>query len=112
MVFNTRAIKDKETQYQITRLTGSRGSLKHDDRVDVLAAAASYWEDTLGLNVDHAIAKNRHREQEEVVSEWLSNNRIYGLLGDKVSGALNFQTSSPPPPKPNKWAKNSRQRKW
>mgnify|MGYP003137431177 CR=1 FL=1 len=112
LVFNTHAIKDKETQYQITRLTGSRGSLKHDDRVDVLAAAASYWEDTLGLNVDHAIARNRHKEQEEKIQEWLSNKRVYGLLGDKVSGALRVHSDYVSKPKPNKWANNNKQRKW
>ena len=111
LIFDTRAIKDKETQYQITRLTGSRGSLKHDDRVDVLAAATSYWEDTLGLNVDHAIARNRNKEQENVIKEWLSNKRIYGLLGDKASGALRLHPNSPPKRSPNRWANNNK-RKW
>jgi len=103
LVFDTKAIKDKETQYQITRLTPSRGSLSHDDRVDVLSAAVSYWEDTLGLNVDHAIAKNRAKEQDEVVKEWLSNKRIFGVLSDKVTGAMRLHPSNPQE-QPNKWS--------
>ncbi len=88
LCFNTRAIKDKETQYQITRLHAARGSLAHDDRVDVLAAAVKYWEDAIGLNVDDAVEKNRAKEKQAIVDEWLSNDRVHGLLGNKVSGAL------------------------
>jgi len=88
LCFDTRAVKDKETQLQLTRIHGSRGSLKRDDRVDILAAAISYWEDTIGLNVDHAVEKNRAKERDEIVDQWLSDDRIYGLLSKKVSGAL------------------------
>jgi len=103
LCFDTKAIKDKETQYQITRLHSGRGSLAKDDRVDVLAATVSYWEDSLGLNVDKAIQKNRALEQNEIIKGWLSDKqRGYGLLSSKVSGALRLQNNTPPSPS-NKW---------
>jgi hypothetical protein len=41
--------------WQMTRLTKDRGSLKHDDRVDVLAMAVSYWVESMGRDVDSAL---------------------------------------------------------
>ena len=109
LVFNTSAIKDKETQYQITRVHAGRGALKRDDRVDVLAAAISYWEDAIGLDVDKSIQRNRQKEQQEVVKEWLSNDRIYGLLSDRTSGAIRENKSPMLVNKQkNKWAMKRR----
>ena len=104
LVFNSKAIKDKETQHQITRLTAQRGSLRQDDRVDVLSAAVNYWEDTLGLNVDQAVARNRARDHQEQIDEWLSDHRVYGLLGNKASGALRLQSSKDFEKPQNKWS--------
>jgi hypothetical protein len=44
LVFDSKAARDETNQRQITRLTDRKGSLTHDDRVDVLSAACSYWE--------------------------------------------------------------------
>lgn len=88
LVFNTKAIKDQETQKQITRLTDRRGALKHDDRVDCLASAVSHWVDTVGMNPDTIIAKNKEKEHQDQVKEWLGNKRVLSLLGDSVSGAI------------------------
>lgn len=90
LVFNTKAIKDQETQKQITRLTERRGALKHDDRVDCIAAAVSYWSDSIGMNPDTIIEKNKQKEHQDTVKEWLSNKRVMGLLGERVSGAVLF----------------------
>jgi hypothetical protein len=109
LCFNTKAIKDKETQYQISRIHSGRGSLTHDDRIDVLSATVSYWEDTLGLDVDKAIIRNRNKEQQENIKSWLSNKRMYGLLGDKVSGALRLHEELQP--KQNPWNIKSK-RSW
>ncbi len=88
LVFNTKAIKDQETQKQITRLTERRGALKHDDRVDVISACVSYWVDNIGMNPDTIIEKNKQKEHEDNVKEWISNKRVMGLLGDRISGAI------------------------
>lgn len=102
LVLDTSVAKDKENQYQITRIHGGRGALRHDDRIDVLSAAVKYWEDALGLDVDQTIQKNQRQEKQEVIKNWLSDNRFYGLLGDKASGALRLQKQ--PPRKNNKWS--------
>tara|TARA_A100001035_G_scaffold187060_1_gene149175 strand:- start:3084 stop:4754 length:1671 start_codon:yes stop_codon:yes gene_type:complete len=102
LVLDTNVAKDKENQYQITRIHGGRGALRHDDRIDVLSAAVKYWEDALGLDVDQTIQRNQRQEKEEVIKNWLSDNRFYGLLGDKASGALRLQKQ--PPRKNNKWS--------
>ena len=49
LIFNTKAIKNQENQKQITRITERRGSLKHDDRVDILASAVAASVEVLRL---------------------------------------------------------------
>lgn len=50
--------------YQLTHLTSERGSLKHDDRIDVLAESVGYW--TERLDFDNRDGEARHREQEKM----------------------------------------------
>jgi hypothetical protein len=89
LCFNTKAIKQEETQRQLTRLHDGRGSLKHDDRVDVLSAAVSYWEDNLGVNIDNVIAKNKEKEQMDVIKDWMDDKRrARSILQGRSSGAL------------------------
>jgi hypothetical protein len=88
LIFNTKAIKDPENQKQITRITERRGSLKHDDRVDILASAVAYWQDSLSINPDDQIERNKEQEYKETVKDWMSNKRALGLLGESVSGAI------------------------
>jgi len=38
--------------YQMTRLTADRGSLAHDDRVDVLAMAVAYWVEQMNTDTE------------------------------------------------------------
>jgi hypothetical protein len=88
LVFNRKAIVSEETQRQITRLHDARGALPRDDRVDVLSAAVAYWRDSMHLNVDKVIEKNKIKEHQNTVKEWLSNDRVLGLMGDRISGAI------------------------
>jgi len=88
LVFDKKAIKDETNQRQITRITEKRGSLKHDDRVDILASAVHHWESALAISPDQQIIKNQQKETKETIKDWLSNKRVLGLLGDKVSGAV------------------------
>lgn len=88
LVFNRKAIVSEETQRQITRLHDARGALPKDDRVDALSASVKYWYDNMHIDIDQVIQQNEIKKHQEVVKEWLSNDRIYGLLGDRVSGAL------------------------
>ena len=41
--------------YQMTRLTRDKGSLAHDDRLDVLAIAVNYWTEQMSRDVDDAM---------------------------------------------------------
>ena len=88
LIFNIKAIKDPENQKQITRLTERKGSLKHDDRVDILGSAVAYWQGMVSLDADMHIGRNKIKEQKEIVKDWLSNKRSIGLLGDRISGAI------------------------
>ena len=88
LIFNTKAIKDPENQKQITRLTERKGSLKHDDRVDILGSAVAYWQDMVSLDADTQIGRNKVKEQQEIVKDWLSSKRSLGLLGERISGAV------------------------
>ena len=46
--------------YQMTRLTKARSCLKHDDLIDVLAMAVSYWTNYLGRDVFEAEQEARN----------------------------------------------------
>ena len=48
--------------YQMTRITKERGTLAHDDRLDVLAIAVNYWVEQMARNVDDAI-KDAHNDR-------------------------------------------------
>lgn len=53
--------------FQMTHMTTARGALKHDDRIDVLAMAMSYWAEYLNADAKKAkadLAKQWEREWE------------------------------------------------
>ncbi len=60
-----RAIRAEAAPRQLTRIDRERGALKHDDRIDVLAATVEYYEDYLGVDVDHALAAARASDMDE-----------------------------------------------
>ena len=84
LCFNTKAIKQKETQIQITRLTERRGALAHDDRVDVLSLAVNEWKDNLIHDVDSLIEKNKEKESQKKDD----------LFPERVSGAYRYVDKS------------------
>jgi len=88
LVFDKKPIKDETNQRQITRLTEKRGSLKHDDRVDILASAVHHWDDALAISPDQQVQRNQEKETKQTIKEWLGNKRILGILGERVSGAI------------------------
>ena len=88
LVFNRKAIVSEETQRQITRLHDARGALPKDDRVDVLSAAVAHWHDMMHLNVDTVIEKNKVEKHKATIKEWLSEDRVLGILGERISGAI------------------------
>jgi hypothetical protein len=96
LCISKKAIRQEKNQRQISRLYERRGALKHDDRVDVLAASVEYFEDTLGIDVDEAIAKNEYENRMAEIAEWENDKRrAEFLLGDRISGATRLKTLNP-----------------
>jgi len=75
----------KTLVYQMTRVTFDRGSLKHDDRLDALAIAVSYWADNLKQDDDKGIAYERGRAMDMEIERFLDN--AFGRRKQEVSGA-------------------------
>lgn len=94
LVFNARAIRDEETQKQITRLQDVKGALKHDDRVDVLAAACEYWKDWLQVDVDIEAAKNIRKAEEEYLNMWTDDARRGQLISEARGGSGTSRTTT------------------
>jgi hypothetical protein len=104
LVFDRKAISQKKTQMQITRLFDQRGALAHDDRVDCLASAISFWENSLALDVDQIIVKRQRKEADKVANDWLKDDRRMGLFSERLG---NIMTNKQPDYNPvNKWAGN------
>ena len=100
LVWDRRVAKDEKNQMQLTRLTDSRGGLKHDDRVDALASAVDYYKDLMAQNVDKAVEENKQKAWEERVQSWASDFRA----GDWIphSGAIIEMNKKPKKPR-NQW---------
>jgi hypothetical protein len=47
--------------YQMTRITKDRGALAHDDRLDALAMATTYWVEQMATDADELMVE-RHNE--------------------------------------------------
>ena len=102
LVFDKRAISQEATQKQITRLHDAKGALAHDDRVDVLSSAIAYWEDALSTDIEHIIAKNQAKEQQEIYDSWINDDRRLGLFSERLQ---NHVTNRKPQQLNCKWAK-------
>ena len=92
LVFSPKAIKQEETQRQITRLYNERGALSHDDRVDALAATVQYFEDSLGIDVDKAIESAKMAREDEMWKMMINDDkRGIAILGERASGAVRLR---------------------
>ena len=94
LVFNARAIRDEETQKQITRLTDMRGALKHDDRVDVLSAACEYWKPYLQVDVDAMAARNLKKAEDDYVKMWTDDRRRGQIISEARGGSGTSRTNT------------------
>jgi hypothetical protein len=56
--------------YQLAHVTRDRGALKHDDRLDVLAAAVKYYTEHLSVSADDTEKAHLDREREKVLAEF------------------------------------------
>jgi hypothetical protein len=51
--------------HQLTRITRERGSLRHDDRLDVVAIAAAYWTERMSSDADEQILQRKDEQFEK-----------------------------------------------
>ena len=79
--------------FQMSHITRDRGSLAHDDRLDVLAMAVKYWTDQVAQDADDQSNKRRQQELDKELARF-KNGRLsdgfYGLLtgfADAVNSA-------------------------
>jgi len=103
LVFNRKAICQEETQKQITRLFDKRGALRHDDRVDCLSSAVGFWESSLSLDVEQIIQKRQLKEKDEVMKQWLNDDRRMGLFSERLGNIL---IGNKPKRPVSKWTQN------
>ena len=68
---------EKAPQYrlfhQLTRVTQSRGSLAHDDRLEVLDMAAHYWVEAVGQDVDRRMKEDKEERFQEELDRFMEN---------------------------------------
>jgi hypothetical protein len=68
---------EKATQYrlfyQMTRITRDKGALAHDDRLDAVAGAVSYWVDALAQDSKKAAQKAKDKLMEKELKDFYAN---------------------------------------
>ena len=90
------AIKDPNNMmyslmFQLSHITRDRQSLRHDDRLDVLALAVSYWleRDVLEQNLDNALSKYRERQLDKQLKDFTRSFKTNPLYRSGKSGRKN-----------------------
>lgn len=58
--------------YQMTRITKDRGSLAHDDRLDVVAMAVQYWVEQMAADADQLMEDHKQAILEAELEKFLS----------------------------------------
>ena len=59
--------------HQLTRLTRDRGSLKHDDRIEILSEAVAHWQEQLKVDQDKAERRAKDKAMDEEVRKMLAH---------------------------------------
>ena len=75
--------------YQMTRLTREKGSLAHDDRLDVLAMAVQYWVEQMSRDVDDAIQTHRSEKLIEELERFTDH-----ALGGSPRNSMTWMSNS------------------
>jgi hypothetical protein len=58
--------------YQLTHITKDRGSLRHDDRLDVLAMAVGYWVESMARNETEAVEEFKKQQKQKELEDFLN----------------------------------------
>lgn len=70
--------------HQFTHITTDRGCLQHDDRLDALAAAIQYWNESLAIDEDRAIKERRSELWDLELEAFMGN--LDGALDAQLLG--------------------------
>ena len=84
LVVDESVARDQTLIYQMTHITKERSSLKHDDRIDALAGAVSYWQRVLEMDMENAAESVREQEMEEMLEEFIES--ALRPLGGRLKG--------------------------
>ena len=58
----------------MSRITRDKGSLAHDDRLDVLAMSCQYWADRIAKDADQAMADRKDDMVRQELDKFLDND--------------------------------------
>ncbi len=75
--------------YQMTRITRDRGALIHDDRLDALSMAVSYWVEHMARDNNKAVSQMKDKALDADLRKFMGN-----ALGRPVKGKSWFSTNS------------------
>ena len=78
----------KTLVYQMTRVTYERGCLKHDDRLDALAMAVSYWTENMAQDADRGISSEREEALDRELAKFMENAQGGRVNRDIGAGRL------------------------
>lgn len=67
----------KQLFYQLTRITRDRGALVHDDRIDALAMAVSYWVEHMARDTEKAADEHKQALLEASLKDFA--NTVFGI---------------------------------
>ena len=62
-----------QLMYQMSRVTRHKGALAHDDRLDVLAMAVSYWTDQMAQDADDQISDRKDRKLRDQLENFMDH---------------------------------------
>jgi hypothetical protein len=77
--------------YQLTHLTKARGSLRHDDKIEVVARGCRYFRDSMAIDHSKAEAANKEKLRDEEFRKYEEN--VLGAAGRR--NAKRFVNSTP-----------------
>jgi hypothetical protein len=75
LVVDESVARDQTFVYQLTHITRDRSSLRHDDRVDSLAGAVSYFQRVLEMDMEDSAKAIHEMELEEMLEDFLETAR-------------------------------------
>lgn len=84
--------KEYRLQHQIAKITRDKGALPHDDLVDVLAMAVSYWTARMAITTAQAQENAKAKNLEELIESWYrQSGQPIPPANQKVGHGINTQ---------------------